>query len=263
MPQDPQANASVQDPHVWDFGAVKAGAVLEHAFVLTNDSAKDLVIKDTTTSCGCTVSEIKKKQLKPGESTTISIKLDTKGYTGDVQQFVYVNTDSMDKPIIRFTVKARKCACRDPAIYFETIGGGNGMIGLQLRMALLLGVLFAIIYAIVVMVGTYLGFHNFYFYLAISRRHNDCPVFYRAEDRGMDHAGPLCHEERESAACVEMVESLAQKGRNSLPPQSGISPTNLPNAFAFGRGVKDGRICVTSGIMSLLDETRAARRGRP
>jgi hypothetical protein len=101
------SDASAGQPDLWDFGAVKAGSILDHEFVITNDSAKDLVIKDTTTSCGCTVSEIKNKLLKPGESTTVLIKLDTKGYTGNVQQFVYVNTDSMDKPIIRFTVKAK------------------------------------------------------------------------------------------------------------------------------------------------------------
>jgi hypothetical protein len=104
--QAPQSNVSVQDPNVWDFGTAKTGAVLEHTFLLANDSALDLKIKDTTTSCGCTVSEIKKKQLKPGESTTISIKLDTKGYSGPVKQFVYVNTDSIEKPIMRFSVKA-------------------------------------------------------------------------------------------------------------------------------------------------------------
>jgi heat shock protein HtpX len=50
-----------------------------------------------------------------------------------------------------------------------------------------------------------------------------------------------------------MVENLARKA--GIPcPRIGISATNLPNAFAFGRGIKDGRICVTSGIMSLLDE---------
>ncbi|MFA5100394.1 MAG: DUF1573 domain-containing protein [Candidatus Omnitrophota bacterium] len=104
--QPTQADASAQDPNVWDFGTVKTGAVLEHEFVLTNDSAKDLSIKDTTTSCGCTVSEIKKKKLRPGESTPVSIKLDTKGYSGAVKQFVYVNTDSLENPVVRFSVKA-------------------------------------------------------------------------------------------------------------------------------------------------------------
>lgn len=104
--QAPQANASVQNPLEWDFGIVKAGVVLEHIFVLTNDSVKDLVIKDTTTSCGCAVSEIKKKRLMPGESTELLVKFETKGYNGATHQFVYVNTDNIDNPIVRFTVKA-------------------------------------------------------------------------------------------------------------------------------------------------------------
>jgi hypothetical protein len=106
MPVCAWSSAAVQDLTVWDFGSVQAGVVLEHAFVLANDSAKDLAIKDSTSSCGCTVSEIKKKQLKPGESTELLVKFDTKGYKGVVQQFVYVHTDSIENPIVRFTVKA-------------------------------------------------------------------------------------------------------------------------------------------------------------
>lgn len=37
-------------------------------------------------------------------------------------------------------------------------------------------------------------------------------------------------------------------------PKVGISETNIPNAFAFGRTKKDGRVCVTRGILNLLDE---------
>jgi hypothetical protein len=105
--ETPQTNTTVQeDPRAWDFGSARAGEVLEHEFVLTNNSGQDLVIKDTTTSCGCTASGIKKKHLKPGESTTVSVKFDTKGYSGDSKQFVYVNTDNIDEPVIRFTVRA-------------------------------------------------------------------------------------------------------------------------------------------------------------
>ncbi|MFA5100393.1 MAG: zinc metalloprotease HtpX [Candidatus Omnitrophota bacterium] len=126
------------------------------------------------------------------------------------------------------------------------------MIGLQLRMGLLLGVLFGIIYAIVVMIGTYLGFHDFYFYLIISAGLMIVQYFI----------GPKIVEwtmqvryvtKKDNPRLHEMVESLARKA--GIPcPRVGISPTNLPNAFAFGRGIKDGRICVTSGIMALLDE---------
>ena len=107
VPADPKrAVAPVKDPYVWDFGSARAGDILEHEFILSNDSAKDLAVKDVTTSCGCTVSEIKNKLLKPGESTTVSVKFDTKGYSGAATQFIYVSTDNAVDPVIRFTVKA-------------------------------------------------------------------------------------------------------------------------------------------------------------
>ena len=37
-------------------------------------------------------------------------------------------------------------------------------------------------------------------------------------------------------------------------PRVCIAQINLPNAFAFGRSIRGGRVCVTEGILSLLDE---------
>jgi len=100
------AQSETNDPNLWDFGAVKAEEVLQHGFTLKNDSDKPLNIKNITTSCGCTASEAKKKNLAPGESTTIEVKFDSKGYSGEVKQYVYVNTDNTDNPLIRFIIKA-------------------------------------------------------------------------------------------------------------------------------------------------------------
>ncbi|MFA4990210.1 MAG: DUF1573 domain-containing protein [Candidatus Omnitrophota bacterium] len=94
------------DSYVWDCGKIKQGEVAAHNFTLKNDSAKALKITGVTTSCGCTVSEVKKKVLLPGESTPVEIKFNSKGYSGAVQQFTYVNTDNVDKPVIRFIIKA-------------------------------------------------------------------------------------------------------------------------------------------------------------
>ncbi len=89
----------------FDFGKVRQGEVLRHTFTLRNDSSKVLNIKDINTSCGCTASKISKKKLAPKESTTIEVVFNTKGYSGIVTQFIYVNTDNLDNPIIRFTIK--------------------------------------------------------------------------------------------------------------------------------------------------------------
>lgn len=105
--QDGQtAQSEITDPYSWDFGQVEAGKVLKHNFVFKNESKKTLSIKELNSSCGCTVSKVKKKILLSGESTLIEAKFNTKGYLGQTQQFIYVHTDSLDNPIVRFIIKA-------------------------------------------------------------------------------------------------------------------------------------------------------------
>ena len=94
------------DANTWDFGQIKAGEVVKHEFILKNDSAKVLNIKGINTSCGCTGSKTDKNQLASGESANIEVQFNSKNYNGPVQQFVYVNTDNLDKPIIRYIIKA-------------------------------------------------------------------------------------------------------------------------------------------------------------
>lgn len=89
----------------WDFGKAAAGSILQHDFVLKNESGRTLKITGINTSCGCTVSKVKKEVLAPGETTEIEVKFNTRGYSGAVRQFIFVNTDSPENPIIRFTIK--------------------------------------------------------------------------------------------------------------------------------------------------------------
>lgn len=123
---------------------------------------------------------------------------------------------------------------------------------LRLRMYLLLMLLFAIVYALVAMISVALGVANFYFYLALSLAM--MLLQYLIGPRLVEwsmrvrylSAGELPHLQRK-------VLELAQKAR--IPqPRVGIAQIAIPNAFAFGRTLKDGRICVTEGILRLLSE---------
>ena len=91
---------------VYNFGTVKAGEPLKHEFILKNDTDKPLNITNVNTSCGCTSSGVKKTRLAPGESTMIEVKFSNKGYYGDVIQYTYVSTDSLDKALVTFIIKA-------------------------------------------------------------------------------------------------------------------------------------------------------------
>lgn len=123
---------------------------------------------------------------------------------------------------------------------------------LKLRMYLLLAVLFAIIYAIIAMVGTYLGITNFYFYLGISIAM--MAIQYMIGPKMVEWSMRVRYiKEGEYPELKKMVGSLAQAA--NLPvPKIGVSDIAIPNAFAFGRSKKDGRICVTRGIMGLLND---------
>ncbi|TAM41645.1 DUF1573 domain-containing protein [bacterium] len=90
----------------WDFGRVKEGVVVKHDFTFKNETPGVLKITGINTSCGCTASQAEKRSLAPGESTMINVAFNSKGYSGAVKQFVYVNTDNVGLPVIRFIVKA-------------------------------------------------------------------------------------------------------------------------------------------------------------
>ena len=126
------------------------------------------------------------------------------------------------------------------------------MFFLKLRMWLLVAILFGIIYAVVVMIGSYLGITNFYFYLILSL----VMIFiqYMIGPKIVEWTMRVKYVKREEyPGLYQIVGDLAT--RAGIPmPKIGIAQIQLPNAFAFGRSVRDGRVCVTQGILQLLNE---------
>lgn len=131
------------------------------------------------------------------------------------------------------------------------------MFSLQMRMWLLVAILFAIIYAVVVMIATAMGIGSFYFYLIFS-------LFlmfiqFLVGPKIVEWSMRVRYIKREEyPQLYAMVEDQAQRARIPMP-RVCVSPVAIPNAFAFGRTLNDGRVCVTEGIMRLLnaDELKA------
>ncbi|MFZ3077224.1 MAG: zinc metalloprotease HtpX [Candidatus Aenigmatarchaeota archaeon] len=123
---------------------------------------------------------------------------------------------------------------------------------LQIKMYLLVAALFGIIYALVSVVGTLMGIGSFLFY----------GILATAMMLAQYMLGPKIVEwsmqvryvsEEEEPELHKMVAELAKKA--GVPkPRVGIAKTSLPNAFAFGRWASDSRVCVTDGILKLLDK---------
>ncbi|MBF0123368.1 MAG: M48 family metalloprotease [Candidatus Omnitrophica bacterium] len=126
------------------------------------------------------------------------------------------------------------------------------MFSLQLRMVFLLAALFGIVYAIIVMIGTSMGVTNFYVYLAISL--GMMLVQYMIGPKIVEWSMRVKYIKKEDAPKLfAMVEDQARQAEIPMP-RVCISELDIPNAFAFGRGIRDGRVCVTQGIMRLLND---------
>lgn len=102
----PQENQNLNHYYDWDFGKVKEGAVVKHNFILKNNSETPLFIERLQTSCGCTASSSSSNTIKPGKTAKISVKFNTRGYSGKTEQFVYVHTNDIKSPIVKLTIKA-------------------------------------------------------------------------------------------------------------------------------------------------------------
>lgn len=101
-----EENQKIDDPYSWDFSRVREGSILKHAFTLKNDSQTPLVINNLQTSCGCIASVASNYEIPAGKTSEIMVTFNTKGYSGNVNQFVYVHTNDAKNPIIKLTVKA-------------------------------------------------------------------------------------------------------------------------------------------------------------
>ncbi len=127
------------------------------------------------------------------------------------------------------------------------------MWSLRFRMWLLLTILFAIIYAVIVVIGSaFLRVGSFSFYLIISL----VMMFiqYLIGPKIVEWTMQVKYvKKKDEPKLFEMVENLAMRANIPIP-RIGISQVNLPNAFAFGRGMRDGRVCVTQGILKLLND---------
>lgn len=124
------------------------------------------------------------------------------------------------------------------------------MLGLHFRLSFLLILFFGVIYVIVTLFSSFMGITSFTFYVSFA-----CVIMliqYLIGPKMVEMMMRVRYINREEMPWLyEAVENLAKKAH--IPtPKIGISQTSIPNAFAFGRSLRDGRVCVTNGILDLL-----------
>jgi len=128
---------------------------------------------------------------------------------------------------------------------------------LQVRLYLLLGLMFGILYALIVGVSAAFGISHFAYYAILS--FVLVGIQYLIGPAIVGWAMKVKYVSEQEAPGLHKVVAELARAAGIPKPRVGISRLPFPNAFAFGRFQGDGRVCVTEGILRLLskDELRA------
>ncbi len=116
------------DRQAHDFGNILDEANVETTFTFSNTGDTTLEIVDHKATCGCTVPEISKRSLLPGESATIKVVFHPAHKRGVQNQTVTLLTNSPDQPQVSLTINAnvRPMTWADPVVaHFSRIEKGD------------------------------------------------------------------------------------------------------------------------------------------
>ncbi len=89
-----------------DFGDVLQGKTVEYTFRFENKGTEDLLIKEVTTSCGCTAALVSSSTVKPGETGEITVSYDSQGRAGAVSRTITVVSNDLVEPVKELTITA-------------------------------------------------------------------------------------------------------------------------------------------------------------
>lgn len=103
--QNPNAPTMSFESEVVDYGTIEQGADGVREFKFTNNGKEPLIISNARGSCGCTVPTWPKEPIKPGESSVIKVKYDTKRL-GAINKSVTI-TSNASKPTKVVRIKGK------------------------------------------------------------------------------------------------------------------------------------------------------------
>ncbi len=104
---DPASKARIKvDEDFWDFGSIPKGSVVTHDFIFRNTGTDTLVITKVKPTCGCTTAPLSSDRIAPGESTNLSVSLNTKKLQGLVRKYININCDDPINPYFKISFNA-------------------------------------------------------------------------------------------------------------------------------------------------------------
>lgn len=115
------------DETSFDFGCMNPHSIGEHVFVIRNAGTGVLVLRDGGTTCKCTVAEISRKQVPPGESAEVTLEWNT-GTDSTYAHGATIRTNDPARPTIQLAIKGRVetvCEIAPTAVAFANLQPGE------------------------------------------------------------------------------------------------------------------------------------------
>lgn len=88
----------------FDFGYAFDGENYRHTFWIYNTGDAPLNIQNVRTFCGCSITELAKRRLEPGDSTSFDFTYDTKGFYGNCVKWAYIHSDAPNDSLLKINV---------------------------------------------------------------------------------------------------------------------------------------------------------------
>jgi len=91
----PSADAAVIsfEQGMYNFGKITQGDKVNYDFKFKNAGKSPLIITDATATCGCTIPEIPKEPVKPGETGVIKVVFNSAGKLGMQDKIVTITSN--------------------------------------------------------------------------------------------------------------------------------------------------------------------------
>lgn len=94
-------------PPIIDLGTVPSDTIVSGVIKFTNVGKAPLKIKKVKTSCGCTVAKLTKLIYQPGEIGEITIKFNTRGFSGTARKNITVFLEKGSPSSVRVVLQAK------------------------------------------------------------------------------------------------------------------------------------------------------------
>lgn len=82
----------------YNFGFLRQGEIVKHAFVFTNTGGQPLIITKTEVQCECTTVQFPKTPIPAGASDSIVVTFDTKSAIDRQERNVLVTSNAQNNP---------------------------------------------------------------------------------------------------------------------------------------------------------------------